>query len=399
VSTTGAAVTTGNPLTAGGVSTGVSSSTDTASNTGGGVTTAAVTMGGTGGAGQSTTGASTTADVTTAGTTTDAVTMGATGAGGSSTTTGSATTGGVVSTGPIGFATLNGGTNGGEGGQVVTVTSYADLKSYAESSTTYIIMVEGTISNGSAGGQINVNSNKSIIGVGSAALLSGVAFNISSKNNIIIQNLRATLVGASTPSSINGGDVIGIQGTSRNIWIDHCELYSEDPSVQTNIDLYDGLIDIKHETGFITISYNYLHDHHKGGLVGAADDDLYDDRKVTYHHNHYQNVRLRVPMYRGSVGHFFNNYIVGASDATEIRAGTCVRVEKNYYEALHYSIYTPADSPGSTERIDNIEVDRTDRAYPGNCTAEIPYSYSEVLTSNTGDIPTLVPQLAGVGKI
>ena len=51
-------------------------------------------------------------------------------------------------------------------------------------------------------------------------------------------------------------------------------------------------------------------------------------------------------MYRGSVGHFFNNYIVGAQDATEIRAGTCVRVEKNYYEALHYSIYTPSDSAG-----------------------------------------------------
>ena len=133
--------------------------------------------------------------------------------------------------------------------------------------------------------------------------------------------------------------------------------------------------------------------------MGAADDDLFNDRKVTYHHNFYENVRLRVPMYRGSVGHFFNNYIVGATDATEIRAGTCVRVEKNYYESLHYSIYTPSDSPGSTERIDNIEVDRTSRAYPNDCTADIPYSYSEVLTTNTADIPTVVPQLAGVGKI
>ncbi len=301
--------------------------------------------------------------------------------------------------GPIGFATLNGGTTGGEGGEVVTVSSYAELQSYAESSTPYVIMVEGTISNGSGGGRINVQSNKSIIGVGSTAFLSGVGLNINNVNNIIVQNLRATLVGTSTPSSVNGGDIISVAGTSRNIWIDHCELFSEDPDTQTDIDKYDGLIDIKHQTGFITISYCYLHDHHKGGLVGAADDDLYADRKITFHHNHYEDVRLRIPMYRGSTGHFFNNYIVGATDATEIRAGTCVRVERNYYEPLHYSIYTPSDSPGSTERIENIEVSRTDRAYPANCTADIPYSYSEVLITNTADVPGVVPGLAGVGKI
>jgi pectate lyase len=104
-------------------------------------------------------------------------------------------------------------------------------------------------------------------------------------------------------------------------------------------------------------------------------------------------------MYRGAVGHFLNNYIVGAQDATEIREGTCVRVERNYYEALHYSIYTPSDHPGSTERIGNIEVDRTERAYPDDCVADIPYDYSSVLISDANAVKTTVPQLAGVGKI
>ena len=353
---------------------------------------------------------------------------GATGAGGRGGTGGSggsaAGTGGGAGTAcgardpgqPIGFASLNGGTTGGKGAQVVTVSTYADLKTYAESSTATIICVQGTISNGANGGQINVKSNKSIIGVGSTALLNGVGLNISSTNNIIIQNLRLTMTGVTTrvdtpnvyTSSddeglpailVNGGDAISIQGTSKNIWIDHCELFNEDPSVQTNHDLYDGLIDVKGQTGFITISWNYLHDHHKGGLVGASDTDLFDDRKITFHHNYYNKVLLRIPMYRGSVGHFFNNYIVGAQDASEIRAGTCVRIEKNYYEALHYSIYTPSDSPGSTERIDNVEVSRTSRAYPANCTADIPYSYSGVLTGTTNDVKTIVPQGAGVGKV
>jgi pectate lyase len=317
---------------------------------------------------------------------------------------------------PIGFATLNGGTSGGKGGETVVASTYDQLKSYAESSTPYVIMVEGTISNGANGGTISVKSNKSIVGVGSTAFLNGIGLNINNSNNIIIQNLRISLIGVTTRTNtsgvytssgddglpkilVNDGDTISISGTSKNLWIDHCELFSEDPAQQTNKDLYDGLIDIKGQAGFITISWCNFHDHHKGGLVGASDTDLYADRKVTLHHNYYRNVKLRIPMYRGATGHFFNNYVVAATDASEIRAGTCLRVEKNYYEALHFSIYTTSDSAGSTERIDNIEVSRTSRAYPANCTADIPYSYSEALTSNTEDVKTVVPQSAGVGKI
>jgi pectate lyase len=306
--------------------------------------------------------------------------------------------GGVIGK-PIGFATLNGGTTGGAAGQTVTAKTFTELKNYAESSTPYVILVEGTITNGAAGGRVSIKSNKSLVGTGKGAFLSGVGLEVANNNNVIIQNLRVTLVGTTTPSSVNGGDAISISGTSKNVWIDHCEVFSEDPSVQTNKDLYDGLIDIKGQTGFITISWTYWHDHHKGGLVGAADDDLFADRKVTLHHNHYKNVKLRVPMYRGSVGHFFNNYVVGAEDATEIRANTCVRVERNYYESLHFSIYTPTDAPGKTERIDNVEVDRTARAYPANCTADISYDYQSALTKTTNDVKTLVPQGAGVGKL
>jgi pectate lyase len=322
---------------------------------------------------------------------------------------------GVVGT-PIGFATQNGGTTGGAGGQTVTATTYAQLKMYAESATTYVILVMGTISNGADGGVINVRSNKSIVGVGNNAFLNGVGLNISSYNNIIVQNLRISLTGVTTRTDksgvysstgdegrpqilVNGGDAIGIQGTSRNIWIDHCEIFAENPDTQTNIDLYDGLVDIKNQTGFITISWSYFHDQHKGHLTGSSDTDLYADRKITWHHNYYNKVKLRVPMYRGAVGHFFNNYVVGAQDASEIRADSCVRIEKNYYEALHYSIYTSSDSPGNTQRIDNVEVMRTTRAYPTDCTADIPYTYSSALTNTTNDVKTLVPAGAGVGKL
>ncbi|MFM2264745.1 MAG: hypothetical protein RLZ77_161 [Bacteroidota bacterium] len=316
----------------------------------------------------------------------------------------------------VGFATQNGGTTGGQAGTVVNVSNYADLKSYAESTAAYIIMVNGTISNGPNGGSISVGSNKSIIGVGSTAFLFGVGLDINNSSNIIIQNLKVSMTGVTTrvdtpgvysstgdsglPQILtNGGDCIGIRGASTNIWIDHCELFSIDPDIQPNKDLFDGLIDIKGQSGFITISWCYMHDHYKANLVGASETDLWADRKITFHHNHYNKVHLRIPMYRGAVGHFFNNYIVEAVDASEIRNNSCVRVEKNYYEPLHFSIYTPNDFPGFTERIDNIEIARTPRPYPGNCIATIPYDYSTVLTSNTNEVKTIVPLYSGVGRI
>jgi pectate lyase len=301
-----------------------------------------------------------------------------------------------------GFATMNGGTTGGQSGEVVTAQTFQQLKGYAESSLPYVIMIEGRIHNGSGGGQIRVASHKSLIGVGNNAFLDGIGIEIRNSNNIIIRNLKMTLTSV-TPNSegivtLNGGDVISIRGSSKNIWIDHCEIYSENPDVQKNIDKYDGLLDIRDQTGFITISWNHFHNHHKCTIVGASDTDLYSDRKVTFHHNYYDNIKLRIPMYRGATGHFFNNYVSGAKDATEIRIGTCLRVESNYYEKLNYSIYTPTDARGSAQRINNIEVSRASRAYPANCVASIPYNYSSMLIS-AADVKTIIPMYAGVGKI
>lgn len=337
-----------------------------------------------------------------AGTGGETSTGGASGGTGGGATGGSSGSGGSPGTGvvgtPIGFATLNGGTTGGLGGQTVTVSTLAALKQYAEASAPYVILVEGTISNGSLGGQVNVKSNKSIVGVGSSAFLQGVGIQVNSSNNVILQNLKITLVGTSTPGSVNGGDAIVINGTSKNVWIDHCEIYSEDPTVQTNIDKYDGLLDIRDQTGFITVSWSYFHDHHKGCLVGASDTDLNDDRKITYHHNYFKKIVKRMPMYRGSVGHFFNNYINGVptTEATFVVKDTCLRVEKNVYENVKYAIYS-GDVPGKAERIDNIGSQS--RAWPSSCTVSIPYDYSSALTTTTSDVKTVVPAGAGVGKL
>src|SRR5688500_19018868 len=88
-------------------------------------------------------------------------------------------------------ATANGfaaGTTGGSGSST-TVSTAAAFKTAAESSTSMIITVSGNINLGS--NQINVKSNKTIIGANSSAGVIG-CLRLSGVSNVIIQNLNIT---------------------------------------------------------------------------------------------------------------------------------------------------------------------------------------------------------------
>lgn len=88
-----------------------------------------------------------------------------------------------------GFASLNGGTTGGNGGEEVTVTSYADLLSYAGAEGPYVIKVSGTITVEDFGKEIPVANDKTIIGLGSTGEISGGGFGLEGTSNVIIRNL------------------------------------------------------------------------------------------------------------------------------------------------------------------------------------------------------------------
>ncbi|THU36884.1 pectate lyase [Niastella caeni] len=316
--------------------------------------------------------------------------------------------------GIAGFATQNGNTTGGQGGSTVTATTYAQLKSYLESSTTYIVRVDGRIYNGVKGGRININSNKTLLGVGTAGFLDGVGLNISSKRNIIIQNIKVTLTSITDRSDpavydpdgdeglpqiiVNGGDCISIQGSSSNVWIDHCELYNTDPTVQTNKDLYDGLIDIKNTSQYITISWNYFHDNHKTHLIGSSDSDI-SDRKLTFHHNYYRNIGSRLPLNRGGVAHVYNNYYnVIRGSGIDSRMGACVRVENNVFETAKSPIIASGSTLGKYQVLGNTFSGITGTAAPtsSTCTFTPPYSYSLDAASA---VKSGVMSGAGIGKI
>ena len=89
-----------------------------------------------------------------------------------------------------GFASLDSGTTGGLGGTEVVVNNVEDLRTYAAAKGPHIIKVEGTITVDPAGEELEVSSDKTIIGVGDSAYIENGGFGIHGVSNVIIRNLR-----------------------------------------------------------------------------------------------------------------------------------------------------------------------------------------------------------------
>ncbi|WP_020208301.1 CBM35 domain-containing protein [Gilvimarinus chinensis] len=244
-----------------------------------------------------------------------------------------------------GFATQNGGTTGGAGGDVVYASTgteiHAALCNRASSDTPIIIHVEGTINHGNtskvsgdscntADDKIEIKevSNISIIGVGSGALFDELGIHLRSASNIILQNLHVRNVKKSGSPTSNGGDAIGMESDVYNVWADHLTLEAQGGESAG----YDALFDMKADTKYVTLSYSILRNSGRGGLVGSSDGDT-NNGPVTFHHNLYENIDSRTPLLRGATAHSYNNYYKGlAKSGMNPRIGGRIKVEHNYVQ-------------------------------------------------------------------
>lgn len=157
---------------------------------------------------------------------------------------------------------------------------------------------------------------------------------VSRAKNVIIRNMTMGLLpggGSSDAITLEGNDT---NGDVENVWVDHNELFSstKDDCDGAGDTEFDGLIDIKKGARRITVSYNYLHDHQKTGLLGSSDDDE-TERYVTFHHNRYENVASRTPLHRFGFIHLFNNYFgTITSSGINVRMGGVALIESNFFE-------------------------------------------------------------------
>jgi pectate lyase len=231
----------------------------------------------------------------------------------------------------------------------------------------------------------DVKSNKSILGVGSGSGLSGGGLNLSNVSNVIIRNL--VFRNASD-------DSINVQTSAHNIWIDHNDLSNG----------FDGLVDIKRGSDFITVSWNYFHNHDKTMLLGHDDANGSQDighLRVTYHHNRFDGTTQRHPRVRfGNPVHVYNNYYNGNSGygvASTCNAG--VLVERNYFENVSKPTVTQTGSSpsGNLRVVNNFLVNSgTEQVRNGASVASIPYSYTPDAAAN---VKSIVVSGSGTGKI
>lgn len=180
---------------------------------------------------------------------------------------------------------------------------------------------------------VDIPANTTIVGSGTNAKVVGGNFQIKS-DNVIIRNIEFQDAYDYFPqwdptdgSSGNWNsqyDNITINGGT-HIWIDHCTFNDGSRPDSTSPKYYgrkyqhhDGQTDASNGANYITMSYNYYHDHDKSSIFGSSDSKTSDDGKlkITLHHNRYKNIVQRAPRVRFGQVHVYNNYYEGSTSSS-----------------------------------------------------------------------------------
>jgi pectate lyase len=310
----------------------------------------------------------------------------------------------------IGFATLNrdgrNGTNGGAGGPTVVVSSFAALRDAVADNAPRIVQISGTINAEGGVKMINVGSNKSIHGIGATAKLVGFGLDVSGwtpavraangntectpdkaanfnhVNNVIIRNLTFDAY---------ADDGVQVSCYSHHVWVDH----------NTFNKGTDGAADVKRGSDWVTISWNHFVGTDKTMLLGHNDDNGLQDRgrlHVTYHHNWLDRSISRHPRVRFGQAHVYNNY---ANQVQSYIVG--LGVECDIFADGNYIDYVNVVGKGYggtvfTWDATNYAVEVDDPIVQTG-TAFNPRSYYSYTLDPGVNIPTIVSQSAGAGKI
>ncbi|WP_405892866.1 pectate lyase [Streptomyces sp. NBC_00104] len=294
----------------------------------------------------------------------------------------------VAETSPTGFAAVNAlgqnGTTGGVGGATVTATTTEQFLEYIDTVGPLVIRVQGTIDITSKQG---VRPNKTIIGVGSSAVINGGGLEFYRSYNVIVRNIKFTDA---------EDDAVSVGQESHHIWIDHNEFVAP----------LDGAVDVVRGAEYVTVSWNWFNKTDKSMLLGHSDGNGSQDTgklKVSIHHNFFDGSRQRHPRVRfGEPVHVYNNYYKGNAVygvASTMNAG--VVVEGNHFEGVPKPCWSAsgydASGPGRLVQRNNL--------FPGSGTCETngtvtePRTYYAYTLDPAADVPALVRAGAGIGKI
>ncbi|MFF9621046.1 pectinesterase family protein [Streptomyces griseosporeus] len=291
---------------------------------------------------------------------------------------------------PHGFASLAGGTTGGAGGKVVTVTDQASLARYAAAEEPYVIRVKGSVPVAPFGSDIVVASNKTIIGVGDTGeIVHGELHLNPGTHNVIIRNLtiRDSYVEGDWDGKTTDFDAIQMD-TADHVWIDHNRFEH----------MADGLLDIRKDSQYITVSYNQFRDHNKAFGIGWTTDVR---TQITIDHNWFTGTKQRNPSADNcAYAHLYNNYLSAqVSDGDPVwtygnwsRGRTKMVIENSYYDGVQHPYQ--ADATAELVQRGSILRNTTGRTDAWG-TAFDPHAFYAYRLDPAAAVPALVTRFSG----
>ncbi|MEU6142075.1 pectinesterase family protein [Streptomyces sp. NPDC047081] len=289
-----------------------------------------------------------------------------------------------------GFASLAGGTTGGAGGKVVTVTDQASLMKYAAAEEPYIIRVLGSIAVEPFGSDVVVGSDKTIIGVGgSGEIVHGELHLNPGTHNVIIRNLtiRDSYVEGDWDGKTQDFDAIQLD-TVDHVWIDHNRLTH----------MGDGLIDLRKDSQYITVSYNQFSNHNKAFGIGWTTNVK---TQVTIDHNWFTGTKQRNPSADNcAYAHLYNNYLSNqVADGDPVwtygnwsRGHTKMVIENSYYDGIQHPYQ--ADATAELVQRGSILKDTTGRTDEWGAAFD-PREFYDYRLDPAAAVPALVKRFSG----
>ncbi|MFJ9022458.1 pectinesterase family protein [Streptomyces sp. NPDC102259] len=293
-----------------------------------------------------------------------------------------------------GFASVNAlgqnGTYGGRDGKTVTVKTLADLEKYATAAEPYVIVVAATITMDPVGKEIKVQSDKTIVGSGTAGHIVGGGFFLGQGvHNVIIRNLtiRDAYQGVWNDKE---HDYDGIQmDGAHHVWIDHNDIRH----------MADGLIDSRKDTTYLTVSWNKLSQENKAFGIGWTDNVTAD---ITIHHNWIRETEQRNPSTDNVAhAHLYNNFLedVAGTDITSSygnysRGATNMVLENSYFQGLTNPVVR--DATATLVQRGNVFSGTTGKNESGGTGAAWdPKTYYAYTLDKAADVPALLKSGAG----
>jgi pectate lyase len=287
---------------------------------------------------------------------------------------------------PDGFASTGGGTTGGAAGTTVTVSTLADLTKYVTATEPYVIKVAKAITITPKGTELKVQSNKTIVGVGTSGEIVGGGFFLGAGvKNVIIRNLtiRDTQMTEDDPDD-KTYDYDGIQmDTADHIWIDHNKITR----------MNDGMIDSRKDTTYLTVSWNVLDTGNKAFGIGWTENVT---SRMTIHHNWIKNTVQRNPSTDNvAYAHLYNNYLQNITSYGNLsRGGTRMVLENSYFDNVANPYNVDDLTKGQLKQSGSI-VRNSSGKQVTNGSAFDPKSFYSYSLDAAADIPALLAKYAG----